>query len=277
MSATAPLRGAVEAAASVVPGSSERVVRGSGASHSSASRRRPPRLRGAALSFEGWASILLRDPGEEETVVPRLRGVSHALAFWLALIAALVLVIVAPGPGRAPALVYGVGLCALFAISGLYHRWRWDRRWRPLLRRLDHSTIYVFIAASCTPLGLLLLSGPMRTIVVLGVWFSASGGVVLSVAWIAAPRVLVAVSYLAVGCVAIAAVPQLLDRLGAAPIVLLGLGALLYCLGAGVYAFKRPDPWPSTFGFHEVFHSLVILAAASHFVAIAGWIIPNAA
>jgi hemolysin III len=234
-------------------------------------------MRGAALSPGGWASILLRDPGEEETVVPLLRGVSHVLAFWLAFIAAFVLVIVAPGPGRAPALVYGVGLCALFAISGLYHRWRWDRRWRPLLRRLDQSTIYVFIAASCTPLGLLLLSGPMRTIVVLGVWFSALGGVVLSVAWIAAPRVLVAVSYLAVGCVAIAAVPQLLDRLGAAPIVLLGVGALLYCLGAGVYAFKRPDPWPSTFGFHEVFHSLVILAAASHFVAMAGWIIPNAA
>jgi hemolysin III len=276
MSATAPLRGAVETAP-VVPGSPERVVCGSGASESSASWRRSPRMRGAALSPEGWASILLRDPGEDETVVPLLRGVSHALAFWLALIAAFVLVIVAPGPGRAPALVYGVGLCALFAISGLYHRWRWDRRWRPLLRRLDHSTIYVFIAASCTPLGLLLLSGPMRTIVVLGVWFSASGGVVLSIAWISAPRVLVAVSYLAVGSVATAAVPQLLERLGAAPIVLLGVGALLYCLGAGVYAFKRPDPWPSTFGFHEVFHSLVILAAAIHFVAMAGWIIPNAA
>jgi hemolysin III len=234
-------------------------------------------MKAPALSPGGWASILLRDPGEEETVVPLLRGVSHAVAFWLALIAAFVLVMLAPGPARAPALVYGVGLCALFAISGLYHRWRWDLRWRPLLRRLDHCTIYVFIAASCTPLGLLLLSGPMRTIVVLGVWCSALGGVVLSVAWIAAPRVLVAVSYLAVGCVAIAALPQILDRLGPAPIVLLGLGALLYCFGAGVYAFKRPDPWPSTFGFHEVFHSLVILAAASHFVAIAGWIIPNAA
>ena len=276
MSATAPLRGAVETAP-VVPLRSERVVRGSGPSHSSASRRRPPRMSSAARSRERWASILLRDPGEEESVVPLLRGVSHALAFWLALIAAFVLVIVAPGPGRAPALVYGIGLCALFAISGLYHRWRWDRRWRPLLRRLDHSTIYVFIAASWTPLGLLLLSGPMRMIVVLGVWFSALCGVVLSLAWIAAPRVLVAVSYVAVGCVAIAALPQLLDRLGTAPIVLLGLGALLYCLGAGVYAFKRPDPWPSTFGFHEVFHSLVILAAASHFVAMAGWIIPNAA
>jgi hemolysin III len=209
--------------------------------------------------------------------VPMLRGVSHAVAFWLALVGASLLVIVAPAPARARALVYGVGLCALFAISGLYHRWRWDHRWRPLLRRLDHGTIYVFIAATWTPMGLLLLSGPMRTIVVLGVWLSALAGVVRSVAWITAPRALVAASYLTVGCVASAALPQLLARLPAAPIVLLGLGALLYCVGAGVYAFQRPDPWPTTFGFHEVFHSLVILAAASHFVAIAGWIIPNAA
>ena len=229
------------------------------------------------MSPKRLASILLGDPGEEETVVPVLRGVSHALAFWLALVAACLLVIVAPAAARAPTLVYGVGLCALFAISGLYHRWRWDRRWRPLLRRLDHSTIFVFIAASCTPVGLLLLSGPMRMIVVFGVWLAAVGGVVLSVAWISAPRVLVAASYLAVGGVALAALPQLLDRLAATPLLLLGLGALLYSVGAGVYAFRRPDPWPHTFGFHEVFHTLVILAAASHFAALAGWIIPSAA
>jgi hemolysin III len=222
-------------------------------------------------------SISSRDLVEEEPATPILRGVSHAVAFWFALAAALLLVIVAPGDARVPALVYGVGLCALFAISGLYHRWRWDRRWRPLLRRLDHSTIFVFIAASWTPLALLLLSGPTRTIVVLGVWCSAVGGVVLSVAWISAPRALVAASYVAVGSVAVAALPRLLERLSATPIVLLGLGGLLYCIGACVYAFKRPDPWPSTFGFHEVFHSLVILAAASHFVAISGWVIPNAA
>jgi hemolysin III len=221
-------------------------------------------------------SISRHDPAEDEAAVPILRGVSHSFAFWLALAASLLLVIIAPRPARAPALVYGVGLCALFAISGLYHRWRWDRRWRPLLRRLDHSTIYVFIAASWTPLGLLLVSGPTRLIVVLGVWCSAAGGVVLSVAWITAPRVLVAASYVAVGSVAVAALPRVLERLPAAPIVLLGLGALLYCVGAYVYAVKRPDPWPRIFGFHEVFHSLVILAAASHFVAIAGWVIPNA-
>jgi hemolysin III len=229
------------------------------------------------LSRERSPSGSRRDPVVDEAPVPILRGVSHAVAFWFALAAAFLLVIVAPGPARAPALVYGVGLCALFAISGLYHRWRWDRRWRPLLRRLDHSTIFVFIAASWTPLALLLLSGPTRMIVVLGVWCSAVAGVVLSVAWITAPRGLVAASYVAVGSVAVAALPRVVERLSAAPIALLGLGALLYCVGACVYAFERPDPWPRTFGFHEVFHSLVILAAASHFAAMAGWIIPNAA
>ena len=229
------------------------------------------------MSRERSTSVSRRDRVEEDVAAPMLRGVSHAVAFWFALAAALLLVIVAPGPARAPALVYGVGLCALFATSGLYHRWRWDRRWRPLLRRLDHSTIFVFIAASWTPLALLLLSGPTRMIVVLGVWCAAVGGVVLSVAWTTAPRVMVAASYVAVGSVAVAALPRVVEPLSAAPIVLLGLGALLYCVGAWVYAFQRPDPWPRTFGFHEVFHSLVILAAASHFAAIAGWIIPNAA
>jgi hemolysin III len=113
--------------------------------------------------------------------------------------------------------------------------------------------------------------------VVLGVWSAAVGGVVLSVAWTTAPRVLVATSYVAVGSVAVAALPRVIERLSAAPIALLGLGALLYCIGACVYALQRPNPWPSTFGFHEIFHSLVILAAASHFAAMAGWIIPNAA
>jgi hemolysin III len=117
----------------------------------------------------------------------------------------------------------------------------------------------------------------MRTIVVLVAWILALAGVVLSIAWIAAPRALVAASYIGVGGVALAALPQLLDRLSAAPLLLLGLGGFLYCLGAGVYAFKRPDPWPHTFGFHEVFHTLVILAAASHFIAMAGWVIPSAA
>src|SRR4051795_661026 len=121
--------------------------------------------------------------------IPRLRGVLHAYAFWLALVAAALLVVLTPGgAARAAAAVYGFGLCALFGGSGLYHRWRWHPRWRPLLRRVDQSTIYLFIAASYTPLGMLVLSGTVQWVVLGVVWGGATLGVAFSVAWITAPR-----------------------------------------------------------------------------------------
>jgi hemolysin III len=213
-----------------------------------------------------------------DEVAPLLRGVLHAYAFWVALGAATALVAVAPaGDARVAAGVYGAALCALFAVSGLYHRWRWDLRWRPLLRRLDHGTIFVFIAASWTPLALLVLSGPLAVIVLVTVWVGALAGIVRAVAWVSAPRVVVAASYVAVGWAAGIGLPELLDRLPTAPVVLLGVGGALYMAGAVVYAARKPNPWPRTFGFHEVFHTLVILAAATQFVAIAGWIVPLAA
>src|SRR6478752_9268512 len=115
---------------------------------------------------------------------------------WFALVACVALAIYAPtGLARAAALVYGIGLCALFAASGMYHRWRWNPRWRPLLRRVDHSTIFVFIAASYTPVALLVMHGTLRWAILAAVWAGALGGVVLSVAWITAPRVLSAACY----------------------------------------------------------------------------------
>lgn len=204
---------------------------------------------------------------------PKLRGVSHAWAFWFALVAAIVLAVVVDGARQTTAAaIYGVGLCALFGASGIYHRWRWDPRWRPLLRRIDHAAIFVFIAASYTPIALLVLTGTMRWTILAVVWTGAVGGVLMSVLWIDAPRWLVAAVYLALGWVAVAATPQLIDRLGAAPLLLLAAGGVLYSVGAVIYALKRPDPWPKTFGFHEIFHALVIAAAVVHFTAIAGWV-----
>jgi hemolysin III len=204
-------------------------------------------------------------------VVPRWRGKLHAWAFWFALVAAVTLVVVAPaGRPRAAAAIYGGGLCALFAVSGLYHRWRWDPRWKGVLRRLDHSTIFVFIAASYTPVALLVLTGSMRWVVLASVWTGAVAGVALSVGWIDAPRTLTAACYIAVGWVAVIATPQLLHRVGLSTVVLFAAGGILYSLGAVIYATQRPNPWPRTFGFHEVFHTLVIVAAVVHFVAIAG-------
>jgi hemolysin III len=206
-----------------------------------------------------------------EEVVPRLRGLLHAWAFWFALAAAGILIIVAyDGRARVAAIIYGVGLCALFGASATYHRWRGHPRWKPVLRRVDHSTIFVFIAASYTPIALLVLHGPLSTIVLISVWAGALAGVVMSVAWIDAPRVLTAVCYIAVGWVALVAMPQLFEHRGVAVPVLLLVGGLLYSLGAAAYATKRPNPWPRTFGFHEVFHTLVIAAALVHFIAIAG-------
>jgi hemolysin III len=211
----------------------------------------------------------------EGEVRPLLRGVSHAYAFWAALVAAVALTAMVPaGTPRVGAAVYGLGLCGLFAASGTYHRWRWNPRWQPLLRRIDHSTIFVFIAATYTPVALLVMHGTARWAILVAVWAGALFGVILSVAWITAPRALQALCYLALGWVVVFALPQMTQRMSIAPLALLAAGGVLYSLGAIVYATKRPDPWPSHFGYHEVFHVLVIAAATIQFVALAGWVFP---
>ncbi len=208
--------------------------------------------------------------------IPRLRGVTHAYAFWLALVAAGALIVLTPaGAPRVAAAIYGAGLCAVFGGSGLYHRWRWHPRWRPLLRRLDHSTIYVFIAACYTAVGMLVLTGATRWVVLVTVWSGAALGIVFSLAWVNAPRWLSSSTYVVLGWIAVLAVPQLISALPAAPLVLVASGGVLYTVGAIVFALGRPDPWPRVFGFHEIFHVFVILAAIAHFIAMAGWIVPS--
>jgi hemolysin III len=213
--------------------------------------------------------------GASEQLVPRLRGVSHAVAFVVSVAAAIVVVALAPAGRTTVALsVYGMGLVALFGGSALYHRWPGPARFRPMLQRIDHSMIYVFIAASYTPIAVGLLHGALIWVILVVAWAGAAAGVAFTLAWIDAPRVIVVGSYLALGSVAVIAIPQLVGVLGQAPLALLGAGGLLYFAGAIVYATRRPDPWPLTFGFHEVFHVLVITAAAAHYVAIIGWVVP---
>ncbi len=220
----------------------------------------------------------MADPREALPMsLPRLRGRLHQHAVWVAAVAAIGLVALAPDArARAAAAIYGAGLCVLFGTSALYHRWPGPIRFKPLLRRLDHSAIFVFIAASYTPVALLVLSPPMSTIILAVGWGIAVAGVAMSVAWIDAPRVVQALCYVAAGWVAVAAMPQLLHGAGVAPFVLFAVGGGVYSAGALVYAWQRPDPWPRVFGFHEVFHALVIAAAIVHFVAMAGWVIPRA-
>ncbi|HTN25334.1 MAG TPA: hemolysin III family protein [Solirubrobacteraceae bacterium] len=210
-------------------------------------------------------------------VIPRLRGVAHAAAFLLALGAATVLIVSAP-PGRAVVAlaIYGAGLVALFGGSALYHRWPGPARFKPVLRRIDHSTIFVFIAASYTPVALLVVHGPIAWVLLIGAWAGAVAGVVLSLGWIDAPRPVAAGAYIALGWLAIVAAPQLVGALSAAPVALFVAGGVLYTVGAIVYTRQRPDPWPRIFGFHEVFHVLVIAAAAAHYVAMLCWVLPAA-
>ena len=214
------------------------------------------------------------EPLDLEITIPKLPGVFHVYAVVPALLATAVLIVFAPGgEERAAAAVYGAGLCALFGGSGLYHRWRWHPRWRPLLRRIDHSTIYLFIGACYTPVGLLVLSGATRWAVLGVVWGGALAGVVLSVAWITAPRWLCAACYVGLGWAAVIALPQLVTALPPTPVLLFGLGGVLYTAGAIIFALGRPNPWPRVFGFHEIFHAFTILAALAHFVAMAGWVV----
>lgn len=207
-------------------------------------------------------------------MVPRLRGVSHAGASAPAIAAAVIVIVTAPaGRATVAAAVYGTALIALFSCSALYHRWPGPARFKPLLRRIDHSTIFVFIAASYTPVALVLLHGSLVWLILGVSWTGAALGIGFSLGWIHAPRPVVAGSYLVVGWVAVIAIPQLLGDDRAIPLVLLATGGLLYSAGAIVYARQRPDPWPHTFGFHEIFHAFVIVAAAVQYVAMVGWVL----
>ena len=205
---------------------------------------------------------------------PRLRGVLHQWAFVSSVPLGVALVVAAEDVrARIAVTVYAVSLVALFGISALYHRVNWRsltaRRW---MRRLDHSMIFVVIAGSYTPFALLALHGPLAVAILVAVWAGALGGVVLNLVWSSAPKWLRAMLYVALGWVAVAALPQLAAAIGTGGLTLVALGGVLYTLGAVVYSVKRPDPVPSVFGYHEIFHALVTIAAALQFAVIAFWL-----
>ena len=197
---------------------------------------------------------------------PLLRGISHEIAAGVALLAWGALVLAArPGLPRAASNVYGASLFTLFLVSAAYHRPTWKARARLLMRRLDHSAIFLLIAGTYTPFCLLLprASGlPLLAIV----WGGAIAGVAQSILWVRAPKPLVAAVYVLLGWVIVPVVPALRAALGGGAILLLFAGGAAYTLGAVVYAARRPDPFPRVFGYHEVFHALVIVAACCHFV-----------
>jgi hemolysin III len=206
----------------------------------------------------------------DATVIPRLRGVFHLWAFFAALAAGGVLVLLADGVReRLAAWVYAAALAAMFGASALYHRFPWrSAAARLRARRLDHATIFVCIAGTYTPFALLGFDGTLQVGLLVAVWSGAVFGLVVKVAWIAAPKWLSTVAYLSVGWVGVIAVPELFG-LGIAAAVLAVCGAGLYTLGALTYATGWPNPLPATLGFHEIFHLLVVAAAVAQFVAVA--------
>jgi hemolysin III len=208
---------------------------------------------------------------------PRLRGVFHQYAFYVALAAGVVLVALSDSPRELVATwIYAAALAAMFGVSALYHRVDWrSARARTWMRRLDHSMILLLIAGTYTPFALLAFDGVLADVILVVVWTGAAAGLVLNLAWIDAPTWVTATVFIALGWVGVAAVPELFD-VGVAPAVLVFVGGGLYTLGALAYAFKRPNPAPATFGYHEIFHVLVIGAAAVHFVAIAAFVVPGA-
>jgi hemolysin III len=201
---------------------------------------------------------------------PRLRGVFHQWAFFAALAAGIVLVVLADGlRERLATWVYVVALAAMFGASAVYHRvdWRTPAR-RAWARRLDHSTIFLFIAGTYTPFALLAFEGAMAVALLAVVWSGALLGLAVNVCWIDAPKWLGAAAYLVVGWTGVIATPELFSSLGAAAAVLVLVGGALYTSGAVVYGMRRPDPFPTVFGYHEVFHVLVVAAATVQFVAV---------
>lgn len=205
---------------------------------------------------------------------PRLRGVSHQYAFFASLAPGVLLVVGASGAGEQfAAAIFAAAVATMFGVSALYHRVRWKPMARRWMRRLDHAAIFLLIAGTYTPFALLALSGAWRWTVLPIVWGGALAAIVLKLAWIDGPKWLSAAIGIALGWAGIAALPQLWMHAGPAGVALLLVGGSLYTVGAGVYAARRPDPVPAVFGYHELFHSLVIAAAACQYVAVATFVL----
>ena len=206
---------------------------------------------------------------------PRFRGVSHQWAFFLSLGAGAALVLAASGARAVIAMsIYAFSLSAMLGTSALYHRVTWTPDVRRWMRRLDHTMIFVFIAGTYTPFALLVMHGSLASAVLVVVWTTAAAGMILNLVWISAPYWFSAVVYLGTGWVAIVTLPQLWNEIGPAGVGLIALGGALYTAGAVVYARRKPDPRPQVFGYHEIFHVLVIAAAAVQYAAVAIYALP---
>jgi len=207
---------------------------------------------------------------------PLLRGILHLGAFIAAIVGIVVMLLLAHNPrGYVGAAIFGASLIVVYGTSASYHRIPWGRRMAEVMRRLDHAMIFFLIAGTYTPFCLMVLDDAWG-ISLLSVTAGIAGvGALTRLVWLNSPRWLAVLLYLATGWTALAAATQILQQLDAAPLGLLVLGGIAYSVGGVAYAAKRPDPWPRVFGYHEVFHSFTIMGSASHFVAVAVFLLPK--
>lgn len=211
----------------------------------------------------------LRTNIEERITKPLLRGVSHLVAFFASLLSGLVLALQATAViSLVSALIYAAGLTLALGTSAAFHRIRWSPRANRIVQRLDHSMIFVLVASTYTPIILLGMRGDWRIGGMVAVWVLASIGIIMRLAIPDLPRSVLVAAYLSIGWTAVALLPQLMHSLTPTSFGLLLAGGILYSFGAVVYLFRRPNPFPRVFGFHEVFHAFVIAAAACHYAAV---------
>jgi hemolysin III len=205
---------------------------------------------------------------------PRLRGVSHQIAFVAAVGLGIALIVTTHGGRpRIAAAVFAASVAAMFGASALYHRITWSPARRRVMRRLDHAMVYGLIAGTYTPFGLLVLHGSWRIVVLAIVWTGAAAAVVLKLVWIDGPKWLGAVIGIALGWVGVVVSPQLVEAVGASGMGLLLGGGVAYTVGAVVYAIRKPDPIPAVFGYHEIVHALVVAAVGLQYSVVAFYVV----
>ena len=199
---------------------------------------------------------------------PTWRGWIHAATFPVAIALGVVLIVLADGvPAKVSSSVVVVSSLLLFGVSALYHRFSWSDRTKRLLKRLDHANIFLLIAGSYTPITVLALPHDKSVLLLWLVWIGAGLGIGFRVFWIGAPRWLYVPLYLLLGYAALAFLVDFFQA-NAVMMTLILLGGLFYTIGAVIYGFKRPNPVPGVFGFHEIFHALTLLAFLCHWIAI---------
>lgn len=214
-------------------------------------------------------------PGDDSiSARPLLRGVLHGGAFVASCVIGVLFVLAAPGDRVLPALAFAVSATVMLGTSTIYHRVRWKRTAARLwMRRADHAGIFLLIAGTYTPVGLISLHGSWRVTILAIVWSGAAAAMLVKLCWVRAPKAFSAAFGVLLGWAGVAALPEIVKHDGITPVILLAAGGLAYTAGAIVYAMKRPDPFPRVFGYHELFHALTIGALACQYVAVAFFVV----